>query len=215
MSHGPGTRLSVVSGQARLPRTTPIAVNGVPIALPGSDDFILMLNAEAPSSIPRTIVLSASSPIDAFLMFTGSNGFGGRALITLTQYARVTVDARTLKVWAYNRTSVDNNAAFVSVGDGAIMTTRNAWVAEWWQASPPAAGSVTVPPFAEGLRAASSLGAASVAAVNYFNGMGGQVGSTPVVETATRPAVIAGAVTVTVTGLVAGEVVTLNFDLGL
>lgn len=219
MGNGPpgnrATRLTRTSGTIALPRTSPLAGGSVPIRLPNTfpQVFREIMYAEAEVSFGRIVMVVADLPADVFLEYTGGGGAGQRALLTLTQSARVGIDARTIRIWAFNRADADNRLN-VSLGDGD-QSTHNSWIAEFNVNSPPTGGLIAVPPMAEGLRAVSNLGTASVAQLAYVNAQGTTVGLTPVVVAAVRPAVIAGATSITIIGGVAGEIITCSFDLGL
>lgn len=207
------SRLSQQSNGVGLDRTAPLAGGVVPIRYPGEAKFKAVLDGQSDLSVPRILMFTATEPTDVFVNVVGSHGRGQTALFTITQAGRIAFDARHVIISAYNRSPRDNQFQ-ASVGDG-IQTTRNSWIAEWGQASPPALGFVRTPPMAEGLRAVSTLGAGSVATLSYLNAQGTATGLTPVTETATRPAVVAGSLGITVGGLAVGEIVTLSFDLGI
>lgn len=210
-------RLNVLSGQLVLPAVAATAAGTVP-SWDTPDDpatgFSFVMRGVAGRSKPRVVMLASAFPCDVRLVWTGGGGFGSSLYMTLSGgRGRVQIDAKDITIEALNRVNA-NNQLFTSISDGE-QQTRNAWVGEWAQAAPPASGFIRIPPYSEGLRATSNLGAASAATLQLQNGYGTQTGITPVLDANVDPAIVAGAAAVAVAGLAAGEIVTLNFDLGL
>ena len=209
-------RLNERSGNLTLTAVAATAAGTVPTWDTPDDPaagFQRVRHVSAARSWPRLVMLHSDAPCDVLLRWTGGGGLGGFCFVTMQRFTRVSIDATEVTVSALNRTNAANNF-FFAIADGR-QETRNAWVGEWAQAAPPTTGAIRIPPMTKGLRTVSNLGLASGASVRIRNAYGTVTGITPVTSAMVDPAVVVGVGDVQVIGLAAGEIVTLNFDLGV
>lgn len=211
MNQDPCRFQTTASPPARLAAQPATGDGTTPIWTKLSELTLIFPQAVAGRSAPRVLTLTGDYAWDAAISWLGGGGVGGTAWLTVPKYARIALDARDLRVYAWNRANAENSVT-VAIADGE-QTTRNSWVVEWAGDNPPAAGAITVPPFAQTIQAFST--AASVAVVELQNAYGNTVGRVPITDLAAGGALVAGAAKVALSGLAAGEIVTLAFGLGV
>jgi len=164
--------------------------------------------AESRASRPRVIDIYADGPCDAYVRWWGGKGKGGVCWFTLARAARISVDARTVQVKAWNR-SVAENVVAASISDGR-QDTKNTWSVEWYGGSPPSGGVVSVPPFARSVQWLSNV-AVSPGELRLRNSFAAVVGTV----SAGDKVDVGGAVDVILGGTGGTELASILFELGI
>lgn len=196
-------RLSTTSDVKRLAAAVPTTTG-----TPGTAAFVPILTGEAGGTAPRLIELGGTHPFEAFIRWSGGGGAANGVHISVARGTRVCVIARSVDVFAANRSSEENDVS-VTVAD-EYATTRNQFEVQVVPGSLPTA----VPGFAQTVQAISSLQFTG-AVVELVNGFGVVRSRFGVAALAGREVGVGTAGTVQVTGLGAGEIVTFTFGLGL
>ncbi|MCK6527713.1 hypothetical protein L6R50_09165 [Myxococcota bacterium] len=196
-------RLSTTSDVKRLAAAVPTTAG-----TPGTGETVPVLTGEAGGTWPRLVELLGGAPFDALIAWSGGGGKANAVAVSVARSTRVCVIARAVNVSVVNRSSKENEVT-VCIAD-EYATTRNQFEVQVTTG----ASLVAVPNFAQTLQAVSSL-TNTVAVVELINGFGTAKSRHAVSSLSGRFVYVGTADTVNVTGLAAGEIVTLTFGLGV